>query len=90
MTRLRDAVALRIFTLLILLGLASVVYLWTLNPIQSQAETVFALLLSVDLVAFAMVSYIYRMSKWKEGVSRLPLLGGCVMLLILLFVGLAL
>jgi len=90
MTRLSDLVAFRVFALLILLGLASVICLWTLNPVQSQAETVFALLLSVDLVVFAMVSYIYRMSKWKEGVSRLPLLGGCVMLLILLFVGLTL
>ena len=90
MSKLSDAVAFRAFALLILLGLASVIYLWTLNPVQSPAETVFALLLSVDLVVFAMVSYIYRMSKWKEGVSRLPLLGGCVMLLILLFVGLTL
>jgi hypothetical protein len=83
-------VAFRAFALLILLGLVSVVYLWTLNPVQSKAQTIFALLLSVDLVVFAMASYIYRVSKWNEGVSRLPLLGGCIILLILLFVGLTL
>jgi len=90
MTKLSDAVALRAFALLILLGLVSVVCLWTLSPVQSQAQTAFALLLSVDLVVFAMASYVYRVSKWKEGVSRLPLLGGCVILLILLFIGLTL
>ena len=90
MTRLSDVVVLRSFALLILLGLLSVVCLWTLNPAESQAQTAFALLLSVDLVVFAMASYIYRVSKWKEGVSRLPLLGGCVILLILLIVGLTL
>jgi len=84
MTRLSDAVALRAFALFILLGLVSMVCLWTLNPVQPQAQSAFALLLSVDLVVFAMVSYIYRVSKWKEGVSRLPLLGGCIILLILL------
>jgi len=90
MTKLSDVVVLRSFALLILLGLVSVVCLWTLNPVESQAQTAFALLLSVDLVVFAMASYIYRVSKWKEGVSRLPLLVGCVILLILLIVGLAL
>jgi len=90
MTKLNDAVAFRSFALLILLGLTSVIYLWTLNPVQSQAQTVFAIILSIDLVVFAMVSYIYRMSKWKEGLSRLPILGGCAILLILLIVGLTL
>jgi predicted membrane channel-forming protein YqfA (hemolysin III family) len=90
MTKLSDAVALRAFALFILLGLVSVVCLWTLNPVQSQAQTAFALLLSVDLVVFAIASYVYRVSKWKEGVSRLPLLGGCIILLILLIVGLTL
>jgi len=90
MTRLSDVVVLRSFALLILLGLVSVVCLWTLNPSESQAQTAFALLLSVDLVVFAIASYVYRVSKWKEGVSKLPLLGGCIILLILLIVGLTL
>lgn len=88
MTRLSDAAEFRIFALLLLLGLVSVIFLWTLNPVTSQGQTTFAIYLSVDLVVFAMASYIYRESKWKEEVGRLPLLGGCVMLLLLLFVGL--
>lgn len=89
MTELSDTVAFTVFALLILLGLLSVIYLWTLNPVEPQAQTTFAIFLSVDLVVFAMASYIYRVSKWNERVGRLPLLGGCVMLLILLCVGLA-
>jgi membrane associated rhomboid family serine protease len=88
MTRLGDTAALRVFTLLLLLGLVSVVFLWTLNPVSSQGQTTFTVYLSIDLVVFAMASYIYRKSKWKEGAGRVPLLGGCLMLLLLLFAGL--
>jgi membrane associated rhomboid family serine protease len=88
MTNLSDAVVFRVFALLALLGLLSVIFLWTLSPVESHAQTIFAVYLSVDLVVFAMASYIYRVSKWKEDVGRLPLLGGCVMLLILLIVAL--
>lgn len=88
MTRISDAAAFRIFALLLLLGIVAVAFLWTLNSVGSGDETTFAIYLSVDLVIFAMASYIYRVSKWKEGVGRLPLIGGCAMLLILLLVGL--
>jgi hypothetical protein len=74
--------------LLLLLGLVSVIFLWTLNPVSSQGEKTFAICLSVDLVIFGMALYIYRESKWKEGAGRVPLLGGCLMLLLLLFTGL--
>ena len=79
----------RIFALLLLFGLLSVIFLWTLNPVSSQSQTTFAIYLSVDLIMFAMVSYIFRVSKWGEEVKRLPLVAGCVTLLILLYVGLA-
>jgi hypothetical protein len=87
MMKLGDAAALRIFALLLLLGLVSVAFLWTLNPVGSRNETTFAMYLSVDLVVFAMTSYIYREIKWKEGVGGVPLIGGCLMLLLLLFIG---
>ncbi|MGP8124794.1 MAG: hypothetical protein ACLQEQ_02870 [Nitrososphaerales archaeon] len=90
MTRLGDTASFRIFVLLLLLGIVSVASLWTLNPVGSQDQTTFAIYLSIDLVVFAMASYIYRVSKWKEEVGRAPLLGGCLMLLLILFVGLAL
>lgn len=86
--KLSNAGAYRIFALLLLLGLLSVIFLWMVNPIASQGETIFAIYLSIDLVVFAMASYIFRKSKWKEEVGRWPLIGGCVMLLLLLYVGL--
>jgi len=88
MTRLSDWTTSRIFALLILVGLLSVVFLWSLNPVGSQAQTTFAVYLSIDLVVFAMASYIFRVSKWKEGVGRLPLVAGCLALLVLFYVGL--
>jgi len=87
--KLNDWVTYRILVLLLLFGLLSVVLLWTLNPTGSQSQTTFAIFLSIDLVVFAMISYIFRVSKWKEEVRRLPLLAGCVALLILLYIGLA-
>ena len=88
MNNLSDVSASRIFALLLLLGIISVAFLWTLSPVGSQGQTTFAISLSIDLVVFAMASYIYRKSKWKEGVGGAPLIGGCLMLLLLLFVGL--
>jgi hypothetical protein len=88
MTRLGDAVAFRVFALLLLLGLVSVIFLWTLNPVSSQGQRTFAVYLSIDLVILGMASYIYRESKWKEGVGHAPLIGGCMMILLLLFTGL--
>jgi len=86
--RLNDWVTRRILVLLLLFGILSVVLLWTLNPTSSQSQTIFAIFLSIDLVVFAMVSYIFRVSKWGEEVRRLPLLAGCFALLILLYIGL--
>jgi membrane associated rhomboid family serine protease len=86
--KLNDWVTYRILVLLLLFGILSVALLWTLNPTSSQSQTTFAIFLSIDLVVFAMVSYIFRVSKWKEEVRRLPLLAGCVALLILLYIGL--
>jgi len=88
MTKLGDWVVSRIFALVILLALLSVVFLWTLSPIGSQSQTTFAIYLSIDLVAFAMASYIFRKSKWREGVGPWPIVAGCVALLVLLYVGL--
>ena len=86
--KLSDWTAYRIFVLLLLFGLLSVVFLWTLNPVGTHSQTVFAVYLAVDLVVFAMVSYIFRVSKWKEEVRRTPLIVGCLALLILLCIGL--
>ena len=79
----------RILVLLLLFGLLSVIFLWALDPVSPQSQTTFAIYLSIDLIVFAMVSYIFRVSKWGEEVRLLPMFAGCVALLILLYVGLA-
>jgi hypothetical protein len=86
--KLSDWTTARIAVLLIMFGILSVVFLWTLNPVGSQSQSAFAIYLSIDLVVFAMISYIFRMSKWKEDVGRLPLVAGCIALIVLLCVGL--
>jgi membrane associated rhomboid family serine protease len=86
--KLNNWVIQRILILLLLFGIISVVLLWTLNPIGSQSQKTFAIFLSIDLVVFAMVSYIFRVSKWSEEVRTLPLLAGCIALLTLLYIGL--
>ena len=90
MTQLSAAASMRVFALLCLLGVVSVTFLWTLNPVNPQSQTVFAIYLSIDLVVFAMASYIFRVSKWDEGATRWPLIGGCLFLLVLLLVSLTL
>ena len=81
-------VAIRVVALFILLEIVSVSFLWTLNPVSGQGETTFALLLALDLVAFAMISYVYRVNKSGDGISRGPLIAGCCFALLLLVVGL--
>jgi len=84
----REWLVYRIFALLLFFGVLSVIFLWTLNPVSSQSQTTFAIYLSIDLVVFAMISYIFRVSKWDEDVGRLPVIAGCLALLILLYAGL--
>ena len=88
MTQIGQRTSIRVVALLILLELVSVVSLWALNPVSTAGEKTFALLLAVDLVAFAMISYVYRMSKTGESAARAPILTGCCFALLLLFSGL--
>lgn len=83
-----DRMSVRIFGLLLLLELLSVLFLWSLNSLTQVGETAFGLLLAVSLISFALISYIYRMHKWNDGVNRGVLLTGCVVALILLLAGL--
>lgn len=50
---------------LLVLQLVSVVLVWSLNPLGQPSQTVFALLLSANLVAFATNSYLNR--TWNSG-----------------------
>jgi hypothetical protein len=88
MSKRVEQMNLRIVALLLLLGLLSVYFLWTLNPVSQTSEAIFALFLSVDLVSFSMISYIYRVDKRGDNASRGLLLAGCCMVLLLLLAGL--
>ena len=88
MTQIGQRTSIRVVALLILLEIVSVVSLWTLNPLSTADEKTFALLLGVDLVAFAMISYTYRAFKTGESAARAPIIAGCCFAVLLLFAGL--
>jgi hypothetical protein len=70
--------------LLIALQVSATAVLWLLNPItQSQTDT-FALFLSVDLLAFATLSYQYRTRKYGRIPSQAWLAVGYLLLIVLL------
>jgi hypothetical protein len=88
MSKMVEQMNLRIVALLLLLGLLSVYFLWTLNSVSQTSEAIFALFLSIDLVSFSMISYLYRVDKRGDNASRGLLLAECCMLLLLLLAGL--
>lgn len=69
---------------LIALQISSLFVLWLLNPIGSSATDTFALYLSLDLLAFAMISYIYRSRRSSSEPSRAWLAVGYLSLMVLL------
>ena len=84
-----DGVSLRIMALVLIVAIVSVFTLWTLSPTVSTSQSVFGIYLAVDLVCFAMISYIYRTSKGGGRLSRVYLVAGCVLLLVLVGAGFA-
>lgn len=75
---------------LVALQLTSIAVLWLLNPITQSATDTFALYLSLDLVAFAMMSYIYRSRRNSKKASQAWMAVGYLALVILLVSNLAL
>lgn len=73
----------RLVLLVVLLQGTATVTLWTLNPTGTAAQAVFGILLAVDLLGFALVSYLYRTDKAKAQFSRPWFLVGCGMLVVL-------
>lgn len=76
--------AYRLVVFLLLLQLSATLTLYTLTPTESTSQAAFGLLLGVDLLAFAMVSYLYRNEKIGIAFSRPWVLTGCGALVILL------
>lgn len=87
MTVVSQRVGSIIVALLIVVALAAVAVLWTLNPTSSFSQSIFAVYLAVDLVSFAMISYVYRESKSGDRIGRVPVLAGCAFILALVFAG---
>jgi hypothetical protein len=75
----------RIIVLLLVLQLISTGFLWTIDALNEISESIFALFVAVDLLSFAMISYIYRVEKANASPSKVWILTGCVLLLVMIF-----
>ncbi|MGA2198410.1 MAG: hypothetical protein ABSG45_00575 [Nitrososphaerales archaeon] len=82
-----ERMGVRIVALLLLVASLSVFVLWTINPVGSGNETTFAIYLAIDLIAFALVSYIRRRITDDGKIGRVPLIAGCCFILLLVLVG---
>ncbi len=89
MSEQAERIAVRIVGLLVIVAFASSVVLWTIDTSLASGESLFAVYLSIDLISFAMISYIYRVTKTGDSIGRIPLLVGSVTLLLLLAAGFA-
>ena len=85
MTEAAEQMGLRIVGLLVVVGFVSAAVLWTIDTSLSTGESLFAVYLSIDLIAFAMISYIYRVIKVGDNMRSIPLLAGCILLVVLAF-----
>ena len=72
---------------LLLLGVqaVAVIFAWLLNPLGAKSEPEFALLLAVDLVAFALISYIGRLGIGGSGPRGGYVLAGAAAVLLFMF-----
>lgn len=75
---------------LIVLQITSLVVLWVMSPITQSATDTFALYLSLDLIAFAILSYLYRSHRNSKPVNQGWVSIGYLALIILLVSNLAL
>jgi hypothetical protein len=82
-----ERVGLQIMGFLLIIAAISVFGLWTLDTYAISGESLFAVYLSMDLICFSMITYVYRTTKGGDAIGRIPMLAGCVMLTILIFAG---
>jgi hypothetical protein len=75
----------RIVVSFLLLQAIAIAFLWTINGLRPSGEREFALFLGVDLVSFAIVSYIYRTERGGEEFNRAWVFVGGLAVLILMF-----
>ena len=75
---------------LIAIQVTSFVVLWAMNPLTQSATDTFALYLSIDLVAFVILSYVYRSMRTFRTPSPAWMAFGYLSLVVLLVSNLAL
>jgi hypothetical protein len=83
---LRIGISLLALQVIFLLAIqfTSIVVLWSLNPLTQAATDTFALYLSLNMVAFAIVSYMYRSRRSSKAPSPAWLAIGYLALIVLL------
>ncbi len=86
LSRTMEEMGERIVALLLVVEAISVFLLWTLDPLTPQGQDAFAIYLAIDLIAFAMTSYLYRALNSDRRMSRALILAGCVFIAILFLV----
>jgi hypothetical protein len=69
---------------LVALQFTCLVVLWLISPLTQAATDTFALYLSLDLLAFAMTSYIYRSRRNAKEPNQAWMAGGYLALTVLL------
>lgn len=89
MTETAEGPGLPIVGLLVIVGFTSAVVLWTIDTSLASGEKLFAIYLSIDLISFTMISYIYRVTKIGDSINRIPLLAAACVLLLLVAAGFA-
>lgn len=75
----------RIVGAFLLIEAACVYFLWALNPISKIGEGIYAILLAIDLVSFAVISYVYRSYKNGNRLNKWLLIVACLMIIVLIF-----
>jgi hypothetical protein len=73
-----------VVSLLLLVQLLSVFFLWALNSVSPVGGRFLAIFLAVDLVSFAIISYAYRVERRGDQVSGKLMLAGCFLALFLM------
>lgn len=74
----------QVVTLLLVLQIVSVVYLWIVTFTGTLSAGKFAIFLAIDLLSFAIVVHVYTREKWAETVNPILVLMASVALIVLL------
>jgi hypothetical protein len=89
MKEVDEVLGVQVVALLVVVAFASAFVLWTIDTSLSSGESLFAIYLSIDLIAFTMISYIYRVTKAGDPLRRIPLVVGSCLMLVLVLAGFA-